>query len=272
MNRISNGPVAVETLAARLGLDADASLHFFGIEAGGNYAVAGANAVGFEPENLQTQLNAFLANNLFTARADALYVVFIGGNDLRGARGETDPLEARAIVRATAASVRATVQALAQAGARKFLLVNAPDISVIPETTIIADLPGDAGIFERAHRGSRQYCREIRRVAESFDDDDEIEVVVFDLFKFFARLLRKADKFGFSNTTEPCFLTLIRAPSPDCNFDEFIFFDEIHPSARVHAIVGEAMYERVVDEFDLDDDDEDDDEEDDDEDEDDDDE
>lgn len=252
MNRISNGPVAVDRLAARLGLDAEASLHLVGLEMGGNYAVAGANAIGDGLEDLPMQLMLFLANNAYVAPADALYVIIIGGNDLRGAREETNPQAARAMVRATANAVRLTIEALAQAGARSFLIANAPDISLIPETAIEAAESGDAGIFERARRVSKQYRRDINRVAAGFDDDG-VDVVVFDLFRFFKRLLRNADAFGFSNTTDPCVLLGV-------NLDQCIFFDDIHPTTRVHAIVGEAMYELVADEFDLDDDDEGDDE------------
>ena len=43
-NRISNGPVAVETLSAKFNDTANASLHLLGLNAGHNYAVAGAKA------------------------------------------------------------------------------------------------------------------------------------------------------------------------------------------------------------------------------------
>lgn len=259
-SRVSNGPVAVEVLAERLGLDAAASLHLLGPGTGTNYAVAGARAIGIEPIDLDTQLTLFLANQGFVAPADALYVVFLGGNDIRDARDSADFRVARDIVKAAAGRIGETIESLAAAGARNFLLVNAPNIGTIPETRLIADLSGNTYLVEQAERLSKLYRRQLHRIAERLEDNDNdygnsIEIVEFDLYKFFQKLLRKGDKLGFTNTTDPCFSpTLFPAYlgfNPDCNFganfDQFVFFDEIHPTARAHALAGEAMFEALQD-------------------------
>lgn len=262
MNRVSNGQVAVEILAARLGLDAEASLHLIGPEIGSNYAVAGARAADDDPIDLNAQLIAFQVNNGFVAPSDALYVMFLGGNDVRDARDEASLADARAIVKAAAAEIGNAIETLAEAGAQHFLPVNAPNIGVIPETRIEAAETGDPKLIKRARRLSKLYRKELHHIVGHLNGDDEIEIVEFDLFKFLQRLLRKADKLGFSNTTDPCFFTQQLMFNPDCNFganfDQFVFFDEIHHTARVHALVGEAMFEEL--EEDGDDDDEDDDE------------
>ena len=94
-NRVSNGPVGVEVLAQKLGHTAEASLHLIGPSVGSNYAVAGANALGSDPIDLGTQVLAFQANHGFIAPPDALYVVFIGGNDVRSSRGRADLSDAK---------------------------------------------------------------------------------------------------------------------------------------------------------------------------------
>lgn len=262
MNRVSNGPVAVEVLASRLGLDAAASLHLLSLNNGSNYSVATASArVSADPIDLDTQIFAFLANHGNDAPADALYVVFIGGNDIRDARGEADLTEARNIVKEAADKVKNAIETLAVAGAESFLLVNAPDVGSIPET----QLTGDPELIKRTSRLSKLYRKRLHRIANQLDDDDddgnEIEIVEFDLFKFLRKLLRKADKLGFTNTTDPCFSTSLYLPTsffhPDCNFDQFVFFDEIHPTARAHALAGEAMFEALKEDGDDDDDDDD---------------
>ncbi|MDH3220793.1 MAG: SGNH/GDSL hydrolase family protein [Gammaproteobacteria bacterium] len=253
MNRISNGPVAVETLAARLGLAVDASLHVLGLNAGSNYAVVGANALGANLEDLNTQILGFQINHGFVAPADALYVMFIGGNDIRAARSEVDFKQARSIVRAAANEVRQAIQTLAQAGARSFLLINAPNIGAIPQTRLIADATNDPELVERARKLSQLYRAALHDVAEDLGDDDEygneIDIVEFDLFKFFNKVLKRADRFGFTNVTDPCFSTETFSFHPDCNFganfDRFVFFDEVHPTARTHALAGEAMFEAL---------------------------
>ena len=99
MKRVSNGPVSVETLALELGLTIDASLHLIGGPiAGTNFAVAGANASGNQLIDLRSQVIAFQFSHGFVAPSDALYVVFIGGNDIRSARGTTSDAEAELII------------------------------------------------------------------------------------------------------------------------------------------------------------------------------
>jgi len=84
----SNGPRAVEVLANSIGLDVDPSLHLVGPPVGTNFAVSGARARRINPIDLPAQIGTFLLNNSGTAPSDALYVVLIGGNDVRDARDE----------------------------------------------------------------------------------------------------------------------------------------------------------------------------------------
>ena len=262
MNRISNGPVAIETLAARLGLTADASLHVLGLDAGTNYAVAGANAIGNEAEDLSAQILGFQINHGFVAPSDALYVVFIGGNDVRSARSVASSAEAKLIVQAAANEVRQAIETLAQAGAHSFLLVNAANVGAIPETRLIADAINDPKLIKRTRKLSNLYRKKLHKIAEDLGDVDEyyngdeneLNIVEFDLFKFFNKLLKKSDKLGFTNITDPCFSPRTLSFHPDCNlganFDQFIFFDEIHLTARAHALVGEALFEALQDDDD----------------------
>lgn len=98
----TNGNVAVQVLAQRVGLSADPSLwvtgftdprNLFGGVAftpGNNYAVAGATAQyqaagGPAGINLPQQIGAYGALTSYRADPNALYTVFIGGNDLRNA-------------------------------------------------------------------------------------------------------------------------------------------------------------------------------------------
>lgn len=263
MNRISNGPVAIETLAARLGLTTTASLHVLGLNAGSNYAVAGANAIGNEAEDLSTQILGFQINHGFVAPSDALYVVFIGGNDVRSARSVAVAsfAQAKLIVQAAANEVRQAIETLAQAGARSFLLINAPNVGALPETRLIADAINDPKLVKRTRKLSNLYRKELHKIAEDLGDDDdnddeyyngdenELNIAEFDLFKFFNKLLKKAGKLGFTNTTDPCFSQQTLSFHPDCNFganfDQFIFFDEIHPTARVHALIGDALFQAL---------------------------
>lgn len=252
MNRVSNGPVAVETLAAKLGLTATASLHLLGLNNGGNYAVAGANAFGDEAIDLNTQIISFQVNHGFVAPKDALYVIFIGGNDVRSARDEPDLAIAESLVKAAANEVRHSIENLAQIGARSFLLVNTPNIGIIPETHLVADNSNNPDLQKRARKLSQLYRELLQDIAEQLEDENRINISEFDLFKFFNKLVKKAERYNFINTTDACFDPVSYPDTffhPDCaggaNANQFVFFDSIHPTARVHELAGEAFFETL---------------------------
>lgn len=249
MNRASNGPVAVETFTAALGHTADASLHFFGSEAGGNYAVAGANAVGDNLEDLGTQIAYFHAIHNYAAPTDALYVIFIGGNDIRATYGVTDKDTAVAIINSAVVSVKNAMQSLTLAGAKHFLLINAPNVSLIPEAQIIATLANDPDLIKRIRKYSKLYSILLHDMVEQFETVFQLDIEEFNLFKFFTKLIKKGEDYGFTNTTDACFDTQLLSFHPDChnglNADQFIFFDEIHPTTRAHQFIGEAMFEAL---------------------------
>jgi len=83
----------------------------------------------------------------------------------------------------------------------------------------------------------------------------DIDVLRFDTFRFFRFVRKNADLLGFTNSQDACFLTAVFFTTgvpqfhPDCNgglsIDNFVFFDEIHPTARVHLLTGREMAEVV---------------------------
>ena len=249
MNRVTNGQVSVDVLSEKLGHSASASLHLLGLNAGTNYSVARAKAAGEEQIDLNTQVLAFQVNHGFVAPSDALYVIFIGGNDIRSALNTADKKEAKSIVKAAAKEVKSAIKNLYHIGGRSFLVVNSANIGTIPETRLIAAATENPDLIDRGRKLSKKYRHALHKVVKSLEYHNDIEIAEFDLFRFFNRLVRNADKHGFTNTTDACFSSATSSFHPDCNFglnfDQFIFFDEIHPTARVHSIVGDAMAESL---------------------------
>ncbi len=250
-NRISNGPVAVEPFAVKLGDTADASLHLVALNAGHNYSVAGARASGNDFADLDNQILGFQINHSFIAPADALYVIFLGGNDIRAALKQTDQIISESILQTANNKISTAIQTLKQMGARSFLVINAPNISLLPETRIIAAAIGNPEYIRRAEQLSKRFNKKLHHIVEKLEDIDGINIIEFDLYKVFSRVVNKASKFGFSNNTDACFSTLAEAFHVDCNYgfnaDQFIFFDEIHPTTRVHAMFGEAFFKALSD-------------------------
>lgn len=255
MNRISNGPVAVDVLAQRLGLSAEPSLHIIGPAQGTNYAVATADAFGNEIQDFPVQLLSFYTNHGYIAPTDALYVIFIGGNDVLHTRRVSDE-EAAVIIQQAADSVRSAITSLSLSGARSFLLVNSPNAALVPAAITIASQLNSPEYLERLRKFSKLYRNKLHAIEDDLEHALGINIREFDLFTYFNKLIRKADDYGFINSTEGCFDRSTISFHPDClyglNFDKFVFFDELHPTARTHALIGEAMYQRLIEKDDDD--------------------
>lgn len=248
-NRVSNGPVAVEELAIRLGLPLDPSLFLLGLDAGSNYAVIGARAAGTGPLDLPAQVGAFLFAHAGAAPADALYVVFIGGNDVRDARDTPRRRNAREIVARAAEAIGDQLRVLIQAGARSVLVVNSPDIGAIPETSILAAERHDRRLVRKATRLSRRFNARLAHEVREVEEDLRVPLVELDLFGFLRTVLEEASGLGYTNTAEACFSTVTFSFNPACElgarFDQFVFFDEIHPSGATHARAGRVFFALV---------------------------
>ena len=86
---------------------------------------------------MATQVDFYLGRTGGVADPDALYLLWGGGNDLRNAARIADPSQRLSAVHRTGANIAWSVHDLYLAGARNFVLLNSPDIGLIPET--IAD-------------------------------------------------------------------------------------------------------------------------------------
>lgn len=252
-NRVSNGPLAVDILTAKLATNADASLHLLGLNNGKNYAVAGAKASGNEPIDLNTQILSFQANHGFIAPSDALYVILIGGNDIRSALYETDLTTADSIINSASNKVQDAVKSLNLIGAQSFLIINAPNIALIPETQLMALELNNSKLVKRAYKLSKRFNKKLHKTIKQIEKKNNVHIAEFNLFEFFNKVVANASNLGFINNSDACFSSVTYTFHPDCNYglnaDKFVFFDEIHPTTRVHSMFGEAFYEALIKEL-----------------------
>jgi len=259
----TNGPVAVELLAERFGLRADPSLwltgftdaaHLFppGSVPGTNYAVGGATAAG-GTTGLPNQVGAFLNHLGQHAPSDALYVVMIGGNDVRNAAHAGNS----AGVIAGVNSELAMIQLLLSEGATHLLIPNVPNVGAIPEFT--QDSP--AGQAATATAFSLLYDQLLASGIQALISQNPTDSLVpFDLFGFNSMIDANAASLGFTNTTDRCYTNAVAVflnpavplqDTPACgvidpvlgaaNIDHFLYWDNIHPTARVQAMWADAF-------------------------------
>ena len=260
-NRVSNGLTSVDLLAQSLGLSVNPSLHLIGPAVGTNYAVVGARTAGVSALDLPTQVAAFSANFGGVAPADALYVINIGGNDVRDARDTQDNLAAKKLINAAVKGEIAQIQNLINIGAQYILVVNVTNIGRIPETNLIAAQLQNSLFVQRAAKLSKLFNYQLKKQLKLLNHQNDITLVRFNQFKEFEELLEDSSELGFTNITDACFSTVSLSFNVGCNFgasfDQYAFFDEIHPTARTNKVIGRELI-RELDEFKNEDKDEDD--------------
>ena len=241
-NRVSNGPNAVDNIAQHFGLNVDPSLHLIGPSLGTNYAVSGARAASNESIDLPTQISAFLLNKAGRAPVDALYIIFIGGNDVRDARDSARVSRSIRIIRNAVRNESSQIQKLITAGAKNIMVFNIADIGRIPDTTLLTELSNNNRLARKATNYTRLYNVLLSIRMRLLEHKNNINITEFDFFKVFSKILDNPSDFDFTNSTQACFSQLSFSFNSECNFGasfgEFVFFDEIHPTARAHELLG----------------------------------
>jgi len=245
----SNGPRAVEVLAKNLGLMVAPSL-----QSGTNFAFAGARArnVPDSIPDLEEQVTAFLLDHQGVAPPDALYIVFIGASDVRDARDAPNEGIANHIILDAVNALDINIRTLAISGAKAILVINSPDIGAIPETRLLAEHNHNPKLIRQATRDTQKFNRKLSKRLQQIDHELGLDhLIEFDLFSFFRFITQQYLALGFTDNKDACFSDETFTFNPDCNagvIDQFVFFDEIHSTERIHERAGSALF-AVVPEF-----------------------
>lgn len=235
--RFSNGPVAVETLAAKF--NAPLISHAYGGATTG--LLNNAAPPPLANTGILSQLNGYLgAVGPGGADANALYVLWGGPNDFFALlSGPGDPL---AIATGVVTNLSNAVVALYANGARNFLLPLLPDLGLIPQ---VQGLPGvPAQLTALSLQTNQSLAATYGVLAGLFADAD---LTVFDTLAAQQNLLANAAAFGITNTTEACYTGFVDTPPGTvcANPNSYLFWDKQHPTAVAHALLGELMYQQV---------------------------
>jgi phospholipase/lecithinase/hemolysin len=270
-SRVTDGPVAVEHLASRLGLaPLRPSLHLLPNRArdATAYAVASAKARGAGEEDLARQVDWLLLDHT-PLPSDAVYVVMIGGNDALealqadAARPTAGTPPSAAIVTATVDSIGMHVERLVDFGARRLVVANVPDLAMLPAVRRQARASNaEARVLAMASAISDSFNRNLdtrldRIEARASSLTPAPSIARYDLHAALDAARQTLAASG-GNTVDACFdselyrdsSTAQRVFHADCapltmdgepRFDGFVFFDEIHPTGRAHALLGDAL-------------------------------
>lgn len=260
--RFSNGPVWSDYLATDLRLspalwiglrtDSTSPINFISSipSHGINFAIAGAKTddthITLDPRlpGLQQQIDYFtnlLLGGKTINNPNALAIVNAGANDYLG--GEMNP--------ATPVDhLSMEVQRLVDAGVKNILVSNLPDLGKTPLTlSSVSGVSEGLTTLTMIHNALlHQSLNQLRQL------NPDTNLIKFDLYASFNNI-----SSGFKNVTEGCTnINLLNFPplpdplfNPNCGPDlavqnQFLFFDNQHPTTKAHQLIGDAALRTLI--------------------------
>jgi phospholipase/lecithinase/hemolysin len=235
-HHFSNGATWVEQFARSTGLAGTVRPAFQGESGATNFAVGGARAYedGINV-NLSAQVEAFLQQVDHQASPDALYTIEMGGNDIRDAlvayTTGSGPILHDAIV-----SIVTNVGRLYAAGARNFIVWRAPNVGLTPAIHTLDLL--HPGAVQLATGLTQAFNGGLDGALVQVSNLPGIRIVRLDAYRLLNDIVADPAAFGLTDVTSPCVTPNI-APFTCQTPDEFLFWDGIHPTKAVHAIIAQ---------------------------------
>jgi phospholipase/lecithinase/hemolysin len=182
--RFSNGPVAVEYLADRLGVARPTPRLGRGTDNARGLAPTGPAFDSGRVSNMAAQVSQYLASH--TPTASTLFAVWGGANDLFN--GQTDPT-------VPAGFLAAEVAALANAGGTQFLVPNLPPLGDLP---VFRSTPNQAPLNALTAAFDAALETQLRQLEQAHG----ITIFRLDTAGLVGEVRANPGRFGFTNTTQ----------------------------------------------------------------------
>ena len=190
------------------------------LRGGSNYAWAGALTADDRPlgggliiPSINTQVSTYLGSQGGLASADALHIVFGGGNDLAALLNNGfDSVTGALAAQLAAANILNSVTTLIAAGADAILVPNLPDLGLTP-------------LYQGNSANANALTQEFNRALTAGLFDLE-EVIEFDTFAFLNSVIN-----DFAESSAPCLTSTTLCDKPQ----DYLFFDDFHPTTRFYA-------------------------------------
>ena len=241
-HHLSNGATWIEQFGKSIGLGGSVRPALRGSAQATNFAIGTARArvvpvpPGQPDISLTGQVDAFLLQSGGVADPEALFVIEMGGNDVRDAFASGDPVIAAGILNAALSSIAANVLRLYQAGAREFLVMNVPNIALTPAVRALG--PAAVGPATAATQAFNL------GLSGPLPNDvlDQLSLLpgssfhLLDAFQLLNDITADPAAFGLTNVEDACVTPDI--PPFKCQKpDDFLFWDGLHPTKVGHALL-----------------------------------
>ncbi len=241
--RFSNGRVFTELLGNTMALSAISPAS---VKTSLNFAYGGATAggTGTLPPSMAVQLGLYQSRAITPAKTD-LFTIFFGSNDLipvlSSPATAANPVNLDIAGAAAAATVAGGVQSLVGLGAKNIVVAGLPNLGATPRSVALGGTAQAFGL-----RASSAFNAELRSrlgvIAASAPAAD-VNLVYVDVQALLDRLILDYRALGFSNATSYAIAPAAAGGGGDPA--GYVFFDDIHPSAKTHALLAGAVVETL---------------------------
>ena len=221
----SNGPVWVDYLATSLGVGL-LDMAYCGAQS--NYH-PDAVGLGYSPETFGFlwQIDQYVNTvSSGTADSDALYSVWIGGNDLLNMADPPNIVIGNAVT-----NIALGINNLVVAGAENILLMNMPNLGTTPLMNGQNSWPDNSDTGEAL---AEAFNQALDLAIDTYRSD--INLFEVDVFTMMDQLI--TDGY-FDNYTN-----MLKYSPPTT--DSYMFWDEIHPTTYAHSLIAEVAYNEVA--------------------------
>jgi phospholipase/lecithinase/hemolysin len=251
-HHFSNGKTWIEQLSAELKLKGGTG-PALRTSAFTNYAFGAARARMTGVMDLSSQVGFFLSKTQGNIPADALYSIYVGGNDVRDATttffdvffNTGDPvaaqLAAEAVVGEAVQSIADNIMLLASLGATNFLVPNVPNIGVTPAIQSLG--PQAVAVATGLSSG---FNAALEATLFNLENGLGVQITRLNVFKLINDAVADPGIAGLVNVTEPCITPLVRKGAFCNKPDEYLFWDGIHPTRAAHAYLADAGLEALA--------------------------
>lgn len=175
------------------------------------------------------QIDQYLADYGGVAEKDALYTVWIGGNDLLNMEGDPNPVITNAVT-----NIAAGINSLVGAGAENILVMNMPNLGTTPlfngENTDLGGYDDPAG----AEALAWGFNDALKSAIDPFKST--VNLFQIDTFAMMAQWINDGLFSDFEHM-------LSFNPGDD---EKYLFWDYIHPTTYAHSIIADAAYNKVA--------------------------
>lgn len=225
--RFSNGPMWPDAMGMKLGKGI-----YPEADGGTNYALGGATISPEDPYNVLPAISGYAEVDTFlaqhgSANPDAIYVVWLGANDIDPPASYTQKCYDQLVV---------MLQRLFDAGARRFLIPNLQDLGALPSMRDLA-CSEDHTYCDQLTQMTAVWNGLLKQLPARFP---KARIHVADYHGLTQMVTRFPGLFGFKNATEPCWRDWTdgwMCPDPD----DYWYFDYSHPTTRAHKVISDFL-------------------------------